>query len=120
MNKRHVGQEYEEKAARYLEEQGLMILERNFRCRQGEVDLIARDGKYIVFVEVKFRRSPVSGKSIEAVDIRKQKVICRTALYYLTTRRFSVDIPCRFDVVGIDTKEEAEEILWIRDAFDYQ
>ena len=61
MNKRQAGAEYEARAAEWLEQQGLCILERNFYCRQGEVDLVAEDGAYLVFVEVKYRRDNRAG-----------------------------------------------------------
>ena len=115
-NKRRLGGFYEEQAARYLEEQGLAILEHNYRCRFGEIDLIAQDGEYLVFVEVKYRSSRQSGSPLAAVDAAKQHVISRVAKNYLLTCRRSVDIPCRFDVVGFD----GDEITWVKNAFDYR
>lgn len=113
-NKRKIGSYYEERAAAFLEDKGLRILERNYRCRCGEIDLIAQDGAYLVFVEVKYRNSTKAGCSLAAVDIRKQAVITKTAQYYLMTHVQSMDHPCRFDVIGIDRKE----ICWIPNAFD--
>lgn len=110
MNKRQTGTAYEEKAARYLEEKGFKILERNYRCRQGEIDLIARDGAYLVFVEVKYRRSSRLGCPAEAVDGRKQQRIRRAAFHYCYERRIPEDHPCRFDVISI-TGEETEHII---------
>ena len=69
-------------AAAYLKKKGYQILEANFRCRFGEIDLIARDGGYLVFIEVKYRSSP-TGDSLEAVNRRKQRKIIRVAEYYL-------------------------------------
>lgn len=115
-NKRHIGEMYEQLAADFLQEQGLVILKRNYRCRQGEVDLIAKDGKYTVFVEVKYRRGRSAGDSLAAVNRTKQKVIGQAALYYLYSHGCSIDSPCRFDVVGIDGKE----IHWVKNAFMYQ
>ena len=115
-NKRRLGGVYEEQAARYLEEQGLVIVERNYRFRFGEIDLIAQDGEYLVFVEVKYRSSRNSGSPLAAVDAAKQHVISRVAKNYLLTCRRSVDIPCRFDVVGFD----GDEITWVKNAFDYR
>ena len=114
-NKRAVGGSYEEKAAAFLQEKGLKILEKNFRCRSGEVDLIAQDGRYLVFVEVKYRGYDSSGSSLDAVDKRKQHMISKAAEYYLYTRCHSFDIPVRFDVVGFDR----EEVRWVRNAFEY-
>ena len=67
MNKREVGAAYEEAAAVFLEKNGVRILERNFRCRQGEIDLIGRDGEYLVFFEVKYRKNADAGLPAEAV-----------------------------------------------------
>lgn len=111
-NKRHIGSRYEILAAEYLKSRGMAILECNYRCRQGEIDLVGKDGDFLVFVEVKYRRSEKNGTPAEAVTLQKQKNIRRTAQYYLYSHRYG-DIPCRFDVVSILGKE----ICWIRDAF---
>lgn len=113
-NRRRIGSVYEEQAAKYLESRGLRITERNFRCRTGEIDLIARDGEYVVFVEVKYRSTECAGNPLEAVDREKQRTISRVARRYLLSRYHSLDVPCRFDVVGF----EGDEILWVKDAFD--
>lgn len=86
MNRRKIGQKHEELAAKYLEEKGYEILERNYRIRTGEIDLIARDDRYLVFVEVKYRKNLQMGDPLEAVDSRKQQQIYRTARYYLHRR----------------------------------
>ena len=75
MNRRKIGQEQEELAAKYLEEKGYEILERNYRIRTGEIDLIARDARYLVFIEVKYRKNLQMGDPLEAVDVRKQQRI---------------------------------------------
>lgn len=115
-NTRKTGTWYEQKAAEYLKCQGLVILAHNYRCRFGEIDLIARDGRYVVFVEVKYRRNGSSGVSHEAVTPAKQRVISRVAQFYLTVKYNSVDVPCRFDVVGID----GDRLQWKKNAFEYQ
>ena len=115
MNKRKVGGYYEEQAALFLEKQGLVIQERNFRCKMGEVDLIAKDGAAVVFVEVKYRFSEKAGTPLEAVDKKKQKIISRAALWYLTVHFHRVDLPCRFDVVGF----VKEKPVGIKNAFDF-
>lgn len=114
-NKRMIGGWYEGQAARYLEGEGLRILESNYRCRTGEIDLIARDEEYFVFIEVKYRSTGKSGSALCAVGRTKQKVISKTAKHYLTVHCKTVDVPCRFDVIGID----GNEIQWIKNAFDY-
>lgn len=90
-------------------------MEHNYRFRAGEIDLIARDGEYLVFVEVKYRSTEESGGALCAVDRAKQRILSKTAKHYLAVRRKNVDVPCRFDVVGIDGRE----IRWIKNAFDY-
>ncbi len=115
MNKRRVGGEYEEQAAEFLIGQGYRILEKNYRGPRGEIDLVTREGKYLVFVEVKYRGSRRTGDALGAVDARKQRRISRAALYYRMQKRISEDTPCRFDVVGID----GEKITLVRNAFDF-
>ena len=115
MNKRKTGQEQEAKAA-FLKTQGYQILEQNYRCKRGEIDLVAREGQYLVFVEVKYRSTNESGLPEEAVDLRKQRQISRVAAWYLTEKGLDIYTPCRFDVVAI----EGEENRLYRDAFFYQ
>lgn len=115
-NNRQTGAAYEEQAARYLEEQGCRVLEKNYRCRQGEIDLIVKDGRYLVFVEVKYRKTKKAGHPAEAVNFHKQQRISKAALYYCYGHRIPQDQPCRFDVVSIlDGKIEH-----IKDAFEMQ
>jgi len=113
MNKRQVGSRYEDTAAAYLIKNGYTILQKNFRCRQGEIDLVGREGRYLVFIEVKYRRDEGAGDPALAVNELKQNRIRQTALYYLYSHGYGEDTPCRFDVVSI----LGEEIRLIRDAF---
>jgi len=101
LNKRKIGSNYEDVAVIYLEEQGYTVLERNFRCRIGEIDIVARDGRYLVFIEVKYRRDDRKGTALEAVNVHKQSTIRKVAGYYLWQHHFPADIPCRFDVLGM-------------------
>lgn len=105
MNRRKVGAEYEERAAHFLEGQGYRIVERNYHCRLGEIDIVAREGGYLVFVEVKYRFDSAQGYALEAVDTRKQTVIRKVAQQYLLTHRLPMETPCRFDAVGITGKD---------------
>ena len=100
MNRRETGTQYEERAAEYLIAQNYQILERNYRIRSGEIDIIARDGTVLVFIEVKYRKNDESGNPLEAVDIRKKRKIIKVARYYLYQKKYG-DVPCRFDVIGI-------------------
>ena len=113
MNKRQVGTQYESMAVQYLTEAGYHILERNFRCRTGEIDIIAKDGAYLVFVEVKYRASAACGSALEAVDYRKQQSILRVAQYYMVSHGYGTQINCRFDVVAI----QGTDIMLIQNAF---
>jgi putative endonuclease len=112
-NRREVGRDAEWLASRFLEARGLQILERNFRCRGGEVDLIAREGGTLVFVEVRLRSGRAFGGAAASVDARKQAKLLRAARYYLAGKP---EQPCRCDVVALD-RLAADGIEWIRDAF---
>lgn len=111
-NRRQIGVKYERAAGTYLEQQGYVVLEYNYRCRLGEIDVIAKDGDCLVFCEVKYRAGKSAGNPLEAVDTRKQQTIFRCAMYYLTERNVG-DVPCRFDVIGI----EGGKMLHIKNAF---
>lgn len=102
MNRRTEGSRYEEYTARQLEQMGYRILARNFRCRMAEIDLIAREGKYLVFVEVKERSSHACGYGSESVDLKKQGRICSAARYYMKKYHIDPMMPIRFDVAAID------------------
>ena len=93
-NKRAVGSRYEEETAAFLQKNGYRILEKNFRDRRGEIDLIAKDGRTLVFVEVKYRKNARNGYPEEAVDTRKQKKIRETAAYYVYKTGFRNIPPC--------------------------
>ena len=115
MNKRRVGADKERQAAEYLTGKGMQVLETNFRCRQGEIDLICRHQGYLVFVEVKYRSAAEKGYALEAVDHRKQRRICRVADYYRYARGLGDETSVRYDVVGI----QGSEIQWIQNAFPH-
>ncbi len=100
-NTRKTGARYELLAAVHLEKCGYHIIEKNYRCRIGEIDLVACDGAYLVFVEVKYRSGASFGDPAEAVTAKKQERIRKTARYYLCARQLSEDTPCRFDVAAV-------------------
>lgn len=116
-NNRKKGARKEAQAAAWLEGKGLQILERNYRCKKGEIDLIARENGTYVFLEVKYRKGDGCGHPAEAVDEKKQKRISGSALWYLA-RRGALEAPCRFDVIAVDGEEG--RICWYRNAFDYR
>ena len=113
-NQREIGSRYEEKAAAYLAEQGLTVIERNYRRCTGEIDVIAKEGPCLVFCEVKYRKDSRKGFPEEAVSIRKQRVISQCAAYYLMEKGYTA-VPCRFDVISI----MGDEMHLVRNAFDY-
>lgn len=112
-NNRQKGSRYEECAAAYLTDQGMTVLERNYRCRLGEIDIIARDGSYLCFVEVKYRRGKCTGYPVEAVGAAKQRKIFQVAGVYLKQHHIPMNTPCRFDVVAVMGKD----ISHIQNAF---
>jgi putative endonuclease len=111
--RQRAGDAAEDLAARFLEARGLAIVDRNWRCRAGEIDLVARDGATLVFVEVRLRTSAAFGGAAASVDAHKQRRILQAARLYLAGR---ADTPCRCDVVVLDRLDPAR-IEWIRDAF---
>lgn len=106
------GREGESKAADYLKSRGLKILERSFRNRLGELDMVAQEGDILVFAEVKTRKNSRFGPPESAVILRKQKKIAATALAYIKEKGLKPQT-IRFDVVALD----GPEIRWIPNAF---
>lgn len=104
-NKRVTGAKYEELAAGYLLKQGFVILERNYTAAPGEIDIIAKDGEYLVFCEVKYRSSKESGGAEFALPASKRMRIGRVAKAYMVQKHVRRDQLCRFDCVLIDGKE---------------
>ena len=93
MNKRQLGTDYEDIACDYLQKAGYVILDRNFRSKKGEIDIIAKEKNVIVFVEVKFRQSNSYGYSAEAVNYKKQMIIYRVAEAYLAYKKEFYNAP---------------------------
>ncbi len=106
------GQAGEERAVALLTSHGYRVVERNFRCRAGELDIIARDGDALVFVEVRTRADAARGRALETVTAAKQRRVARVAEVYLAARQPAFT-SCRFDVVGIT----GDEVTLVRDAF---
>lgn len=115
MNKRRVGAEKERLAEDYLRKQNVRIMKRNFRVRQGEIDLIGYDNRTLVFFEVKYRRNKRCGYAQSAVDKRKQRQICLVAMYFCSFYNIDEAVCIRFDVIAIDPGG----IAWIKNAFSY-
>jgi putative endonuclease len=105
-----IGRSGEDRALAYLQQQGLTLVERNFLCKTGELDLIMRDGEHLVFVEVRERGTPYFGGAAASISPAKRRRILRAAKFYLL--RFVKMPPCRIDVVSID----GDRLNWLRNA----
>ncbi len=108
-------------ASSHLKSRGYEILERNYRWGRGEIDLVAREGERMVFVEVKTRRSLRFGLPQEAVTVHKQRQLSKVALAYLQAQNL-LDAPCRFDVIAIHLSSLCElvRLEQIENAFEFQ
>ena len=110
--KQSQGRDWEQTALRYLRRHGLVLIEANFTCKGGEIDLIMRDGESLVFVEVRQRADRRHGGAAASITPAKIRRLVRAAQVYL--QRLPTLPPCRFDVVAID----GAELQWLRAAFD--
>lgn len=110
-----IGEQAEQLALQHLRRAGLSLIERNYRCRHGEVDLIMDDGETVVFVEVRFRRNQRYGGAVASVDHHKQRRLITTAQHFLQTHRRLQQRPARFDLVAIT---EPNALEWIQNAFE--
>ena len=117
MQKKALGKRGEDLALRFLKKKGYKIVERNYICKMGEMDIIAQEKDTLVFVEVKTRTSTAFGPPQLAVNSAKQMQLSKVALNFLKEKRLE-DIKARFDVVAIVLRPSGEEIELIKDAFD--
>lgn len=115
LNNRGKGKAYEQIACQFLESNGLKVIEKNFSCRIGEIDIILKDGDTYVFTEVKYRKNVKYGNPYEAVTKYKMKKISRVSLYYINYKKLPMNGSFRFDVVSILDGE----ITWYKNAFPY-
>lgn len=115
MNK---GQHYEEQAAEFLQQAGLKVLERNFSCKLGEIDIICKQQNTLVFVEVRYRRSARFGSASASITAAKQRRLLRTAALFLQRRHSATPPPCRFDVITFHRSQsrQEDEIQWLKNA----
>lgn len=117
-SKQNTGQEAEQTACHYLLTQGLSLLEKNYRCPRGEIDLIMRDSNTVVFVEVRYRRDTRFGTGAETVDRRKQNKLLATAAHYLQQNPKAARNACCFDVISLTANDRGEQQMdWFPDAF---
>lgn len=113
-----VGRHTERLAELHLTSCGLTSVARNYRCRQGEIDLVMLDGGTLVFIEVRYRRPNRFARACATVDANKQRKLARAAAVYLSRHSAFRDHPVRFDVVGMDGPNfEKFELQWLKDAF---
>lgn len=117
-HKRAKGKFGEDEAIRWLASQGYEIVDRNVVNHAGEIDLVAREGETLCFVEIKARASQAFGPAIAAVDARKQRRISRAAALYLAMKKLH-NSPCRFDVLGLDWEGTAWRYTLVRNAFPF-
>jgi len=109
------GARAEQLAAAYLQRRGLSVVERNYRCRAGEIDLILRDGATLVFAEVRLRKSGAFGGAAASITTQKQHKLRLAAQHYLQT--LPTEPPCRFDALLLDRLDE-NAVEWIKNAFN--
>lgn len=116
--RRLTGDHFETLACHLLEGHGLTCLARNYLTRDGEVDLIMRDGRELVFVEVRYRASSRFGGAAASITLAKQQRIVRAARHFLATQRGCGGLACRFDVVAYDGAADEPTSHWYRAAFE--
>lgn len=112
-----IGKRGETLAISFLKKNGYRIIESNFRCRYGEIDIIAQEGKTVAFIEVKTKTNNRFGSPTQAIDLRKQRQVSKTALIYISQKRLT-NYSARFDVVGVNIKGSNSEIELIKNAFE--
>ena len=112
------GLRFEDQARGYLQTRGLLLLQSNYRCRFGEIDLVMRDGDTLCFIEVKFRKSLYFGGAAAAIPGPKQRKIIKTALFYISAHKHIANQAMRFDALLIQSQADgSNQIDWIQNAF---
>lgn len=110
-----LGNQAEKVALSYLQQQGLILIAKNYQTKLGEIDLIMQDGRQIVFVEVRLRKNNHFGSASESITPAKQRKIVKTAAFFL--QQHDGNLACRFDVI-VMSKCEISDVEWIKNAFD--
>jgi putative endonuclease len=118
MNTSAAGARFEQRALDFLERAGLKLVERNWRTRFGEIDLVMRDANMLVFVEVRYRRNPRFGGGAASVGAAKRAKLTRAAQGFLQAHPRFAALPCRFDVIAFDGDADAPASAWQRAAFE--
>ncbi len=112
------GQVTEQFAENFLVKQGLTLVDKNYHCRQGEIDLIMLEGDTYVFVEVKYRKSMSFGGAIAAIPVSKQKKIKHCVTFYLQQAALNeYNTSCRIDVIALEGNIDQPEVTWLKNAF---
>lgn len=111
------GHNAEDVAEKYLINQGLLTIKRNYSCRSGEIDLLMLDTDTLAFIEVRFRSNPFFGSPAESITRRKIARLRKSAEHFLQTHKQYAHYFKRFDVMAISAQSVKPEILWIKDAF---
>jgi len=116
-NYQSLGKEAEQRACRYLQAQGLQLLEQNYHSRFGEIDLIMQDKDHIVFVEVRLRSRQDYGSALESVNKTKIRKVIKTATHFLQGKNWLHQVNSRFDIVAIQYQACDMQFNWIKNAF---
>lgn len=114
---REFGEQMENIALQYLQNQGLRLLERNFQCYSGEIDLIMRDRIQVIFVEVRHRAHAKYGSALESITPAKIQKVTKAATYYLQRKKWLYTVSSRFDVVAMDGDPIKPSINWVKNAW---
>ncbi|MBI3039451.1 YraN family protein [bacterium] len=117
-DRRKFGKWGEEMAFNFLQAKGFKIIKRNYRSRWGEIDIIAKDKEFLVFVEVRAKTKSIHGHPLETITLRKQNQVIRMAKEYIAFNGIPDSLPCRFDVIAILSQaHENTELVHLVDAF---
>lgn len=117
INRQEIGKNAEQQALSFLQKQGMRLLEQNYTCYSGEIDLIMQDGEDIVFIEVRSRSRTDYGHAIETITPRKQQKIIRAATHFLQKKGCLYKVSSRFDVITLQLVSNNWQLEWIKNAF---
>ena len=113
----NIGAQAELGACRLLKKQELNVIQQNYRCRFGEIDIIAKSDQHLIFVEVRYRQSSSFGSAAETVTFKKQQRIILTARHFLSRGDYA-ELPCRFDVIEVSSDKDGKlQFNWLVNAF---
>lgn len=116
-NNQQIGKQAEQRACDYLQAKGFQLLQQNYQCYHGEIDLIMRDQEDVVFVEVRFRSRTDYGSALESITKNKQKKLIKAATHFLQMKKWLYRVTSRFDIVAIHLVAGETQLEWIKNAF---